>query len=249
MLETTDHGPVRELRLARPPANALNGPLVRSLTAALRTAATESGAVVVSAQGRMFCAGLDVPELLQLDRPEFTGLWRDFVGLMQAIAESPVPVAFAMHGHSLAGGLLLSLFGDYRIMPKGPFKAGLNEVRVGLIAPPPVHRALVRLVGAHRAERMLVGGDVLDVEQAHAIGMIDELAESPGDVLPAALAWCDRHLALPRHAMALSRDMARSDLRAVFDGYSARDNELYADLWFSEATQATLKQLAARLGK
>jgi 3,2-trans-enoyl-CoA isomerase len=249
MLEITDHGAIRELCLTRPPANALNGPLVNALTDALKTAGSEAEAVVVSARGRMFCAGLDVPELLRLEREAFTLLWRDFVGLMQTIAQSPVPVVFAMHGHSMAGGLVLALFADYRIMPRGPFKTGLNEVRVGLIAPAPVHEALVRLVGPHPAERMLVGGEVLPSDRAYAVGIIDELVETPEDALPAALAWCERHLALPRHAQSLSREMARADLRAIFTEYSAEENETYVDLWFTESTQSTLKQLVASLGK
>ena len=249
MLEVHDHGAVREIRLDRPPANALNGELVTTLADALETAGAETGAVIVSATGRMFCAGLDVPELLQLDRPRFAMLWRDFIGLMQTIATLPVPVVFAMQGHAVAGGLLLALFGDYRIMPRGPFKTGLNEVRVGLVAPGPVQGALVRLVGPHRAERMLVGGEVLTAEQAGAIGMIDELADTPADVLPAALAWCERHLALPQHAVALSRRMARADLHRMFEAYDAREDETWLDLWFSEPTQATLNALAASLGK
>lgn len=249
MLETHDHGAIRELRLARPPANALNRALVVALTDALTCAAADADAVVVSASGRMFCAGLDVPELMQLDRPAFTGLWQDFIGLMRAIATSPVPVVFAMQGHAVGGGLVLALFSDYRVMPAGPFKTGLNEVQVGLVAPSPPLHALVRLAGPHRAERMLVAGEVMTADAAHAAGVIDELAATPGDVLPAALAWCDAHLALPRHAMSLSRAMARADLHRIFERYRAQENESYVDLWFEEGTQAALRELVDRLRK
>ncbi|MEJ2384179.1 MAG: enoyl-CoA hydratase/isomerase family protein [Xanthomonadales bacterium] len=249
MLEIHDHGEIREIRLARPPANALNGELVNALADALKSAGAEAGAAVVSADGRMFCAGLDVPELLRLERTRFAGLWCDFVDLMQTIATLPVPVVFAMQGHAMAGGLLLALFSDYRILPRGPFKTGLNEVRVGLVAPTPVHRALVRLVGPNVAARMLVSGAVVPAEEALAIGLVDELADTPSDVVPAALAWCEQHLALPRHAMSLSRRMVRADLHRIFDDYDARENDSWVDLWFSEATQATLRKLAASLGK
>lgn len=249
MLEIHDHDAVREIRLARPPANALNGALVAGLTEALKTAADEARAIVVSASGRMFCAGLDVPELMRLDRPAFTALWRDFVGLMKTIATSPVPVAFAMQGHSVGGGLVLALFADCRVMPAGPFKTGLNEVQVGLIAPSPPFRALVRLVGPHRAERLLVSGEILDSKRAHELGLVDELAPTPDDVLPAALAWCEAHLALPAHAMAISRSMARADLHLIFEEYRAEENESYVDLWFEEHTQAMLRELVAKLGK
>ena len=249
MLEIHDHGAIRELRLARPPANALNGPLVDALTAALERAGTEADAVIVAAAGRLFCAGLDVPELLQLDRPRFARMWRTFVGLMETIARLPVPIVFAMQGHAVGGGLLLSLFGDYRIMPCGSFKSGLNEVRVGLIAPSPVHQALVRLVGPHRAERLLVGAELLTSDQALEVGILDELTAGPEEVLPAALAWCERHLALPREAMTRSREMARADLQVIFECYDPRENETFIDLWFSESTQLKLTELAAGLRK
>ena len=81
------------------------------------------------------------------------------------------------------------------------------------------------------------------------LGLVDELADTPADVLPAALAWCEQHLALPRHALALSRAMVRADLHAIFGNYSASENEAWVELWFSEATQATLQKLVASLGK
>ena len=68
MLNITDHGRVRELRIDRPPANALNGELLSTLQSSLDTAAAEADAVVVSGRPGMFSAGLDVPELLGLER-------------------------------------------------------------------------------------------------------------------------------------------------------------------------------------
>ena len=69
MLNITDHGPVREIRLDRPPVNALNPELVNQFTDALNQAAGECDAVILSGREGMFSAGLDVPALLQLDRP------------------------------------------------------------------------------------------------------------------------------------------------------------------------------------
>lgn len=249
MLKQINHGPVREIQLARPPANALNGALVVALREALEAAGEESRAVVVSGSPGMFSAGLDVPELIQLDRDQFASLWHHFVSLMRTIACMPVPTAFALTGHAPAGGIVLALFGDYRIMPEGPFKTGLNEVQVGLTVPDVVHRGLVRLIGAHRAERLLVAGDMLPAAQALETGLVDELAATPEAVVERAIAWCERHLALPQLSLKITRDMARADLRSIFDGYSASDNQSYVDLWFEAATQTTLKKLVASLGK
>ena len=68
MLEITDHGPVREIRLNRPPVNALNPDLVALLTEQLNTAGDAADAVIVSGRAGMFSAGLDIPALLPLDR-------------------------------------------------------------------------------------------------------------------------------------------------------------------------------------
>lgn len=249
MLQIIDHGKIREIRLARPPANALNAELVYGLIDSLEEASIGANAIIVSGSPGMFSAGLDVPELIELDRKEFAHLWHGFVLLMKTIACMPVPTVFALTGHAPAGGLVLALFGDYRIMPTGRFKTGLNEVQVGLTVPVPVHQALVRLIGAHMAERILVAGEMMDAERAYSIGLVDELVGSPGESIDRALSWCTSHLALPQLALQQTREMARSDLRGIFEGYSAEDNQSYVDLWFEEATQTTLKGLVASLKK
>lgn len=58
----------------------------------------------------MFSAGLDVPVLLKLDRPAMDAVWRDFYGLMNALASSSIPIAVAITGHAPAGGTVLALF-------------------------------------------------------------------------------------------------------------------------------------------
>ena len=248
MLEITDHGMVREIRITRPPANALSVDLVEKLTQALMTAGEEAGAVVVSGLPGMFSAGLDVPQLLQFERSDISRFWQIFLRLLKTIAEMPVPTAFAMTGHAPAGGIVMAIFGDYRIMPEGNFKTGLNEVQVGLAVSSPIHGALVRAVGPHTAERILVAGELMDSEKALRIGLIDELAADSDQVVARAIEWCEQHLALPHLAMTTTREMARSDLRDLFDDRSELGVEKFVDIWFSDATQATLKALVDRLG-
>mgnify|MGYP001828514770 FL=1 len=248
MLEITDHGMVREIRIARPPANALSVDLVEKLTQALMTAGEEAGAVVVSGLPGMFSAGLDVPQLLQFERSDISRFWQIFLRLLKTIAEMPVPTAFAMTGHAPAGGIVMAIFGDYRIMPRGNFKTGLNEVQVGLAVSSPILGAVVRAVGPHTAVRILVAGELMDSEKALRIGLIDELAADSDQVVARAIEWCEQHLALPHLAMTTTREMARSDLRDLFDDRSELGVEKFVDIWFSDATQATLKALVDRLG-
>mgnify|MGYP001822156839 FL=1 len=249
MLEIIDHGRVREIKLARPPANALNTPLVSGLTEALETAAEEASAVVLSGLPGMFCAGLDVPELIAMDRETFTDNWLRFIRVQQTIATLPVPVVFAMTGHAPAGGIVLGVFGDYRIMPRGPYKTGLNEVRVGLVVPEPAYSALELLIGPRGAENRVMDGSMISSEQAVEIGLVDELADSPEAVVSRAVAWCEERLALPREAMLMTRKITRRRLHEIFDNYGAERDRVFIDLWFSEVTQANLQQMIAALKK
>lgn len=247
MLEVKDHGQVREIRLARPPVNALNPELVAALTRELDRAAGEAGAIVLSGREGMFSAGLDVPALLQLDRQAMSAFWGEFFRLLETVARSPIPIAVAITGHSPAGGAVLSLFCDYRVMADGSFRVGLNETRVGLVVPRVIQQALARLVGDHRAERLIVAGALLNPSEALAVGLVDSLAENPAATLPAAIEWCERHLALPSEAMRGNRSMMRESLCVLFDDLGAVDIEAFVNGWFGEQTQATLHSLVAQL--
>ena len=158
----TNHGPVRELQLNRPPANALSPALIRALREAVDTASEDGAqALVLSGRPGMFSAGLDVPLLVALDRPAVAQVWRDFYSLMQALARSPIPIAAAINGHGPAGGTVLALFCDWRGMAEGNWKIGFNEVQVGIPLPPVILSALRRQVGARQAERLGTGGLVI----------------------------------------------------------------------------------------
>ena len=249
MLDTIDHGNVREINLARPPANALSADLVELIIKSLTEAGEQAGAVVVSGLPGMFSAGLDVPQLMKYDRNDMSQFWQLFLRMLKTIALMPVPTAFAMTGHAPAGGIVMALFGDYRIMPRGGFKTGLNEVQVGLVVSPVIHQALVRTVGSHTAERILVAGEMMESERAKEIGLVDELVDDPEAAVTRAIEWCEQHLALPRPAMMAMREMARADLCDLFDDKSELGVEKFVDIWYSDSTRATLTALVERLAK
>lgn len=241
-----DHG-IRELRLARPPVNALDPGLIAALKQAIQRAPDEGAeALVLSGSPGLFSAGLDIPTLLQLDRDAMRAFWQDFFGVCAALARSPIPIAAAVTGHSPAGGAVLAIYCDYRVMARGDFKIGLNEVQVGLTVPDCIQAALRRLIGTYRAERLLIAGAMLDTGAAFKAGMVDELAEVD-QVVPRAIAWLQPLLQLPRHAMLATRAMARADLAALFADPASLGIEGFLDGWFAPEAQTTLHALVERL--
>lgn len=247
MLEIINHGLVRELRMARPPVNALNPELVKLLTQSLLDAQSECDAVVLSGQQGMFSAGLDVVELLQFDRDGMTEFWSAFFELLKTLACSPIPVAAAITGHSPAGGAVLCLMTDYRVMSGGHYKIGLNETRVGLVVPSLLHNAVSRLVGPRIAEQMLVAGTVIDPERAHEIGLVDALEADYQDTIQHAVRWCEEMLALPRHAMLGNRAIARAHFKQEFARYTGVGVAAFVDTWFSDEAQQVMHALIAQL--
>src|SRR5204862_4205436 len=122
-----------------------------------------------------FSGGLDVPLLIQLDRSAIADAWRSFYRLLRSLASSPIPIAAALTGHAPAGGTVLALFCDVRIMAEGDFKVGLNEVQVGIPVPPAILAGMRRLVGLRSAEQLSVSGALLSPKEALRVGLVDEL--------------------------------------------------------------------------
>jgi 3,2-trans-enoyl-CoA isomerase len=249
MLLFLDHGPVREIRLNRPPANALSLELIVALREAVESAPHNgSRALLLSGTPGRFSGGLDVPLLLSYDRPTIGKLWHEFYALLKALASSPIPIAAAITGHAPAGGTVLPLFCDARIMADGDFKIGLNEVQVGLVLPPVILAALRRLVGPRQAERLAVGGILISPQEALAVGLVDALAPT-GEVVDRAIQWCETLLALPAEAMSATRREARKDLVACFGPNTEAELQGVAESWWSPESQRALHALTEKLGK
>jgi len=249
LIQTIDHGALRELRLNRPPVNALSPELIVALQESIARAPGDGArALILSGSPGRFSAGLDVPLLLQLDRPAMAAMWRDFYALLGSIAKSPVPIACAIGGHAPAGGTVLALYSDWRVMAEGDFRIGLNEVQVGIPLPPVIMAGIRRLVGSRRAERLAVSGALVTPQQALELGLVDELTTADATV-DRAKEWCSRMLALPPEAMAHTRRLARADVAAIFEGNLDEEIQSVIAGWWNTETQATLRALVERLAK
>lgn len=246
MLDVSDDSELRVITLARPPVNALDGALVRKLAAAVEDA-RDAGALVIAGQPGLFSAGLDVPGLLALDREGLTALFVDLWRAQRVIATSAMPIVFAITGHCPAGGTVLAINGDYRVMAQGDFRLGLNEVQVGLFPGGPIHGAFKRLVGGHAAQ-LLTRGALIDPATALRMGLVDELCDAT-KVTARAIEVARELCILPREPMLRTRAMARRDLTDLYgtpDEIPHREREfgaMGAQMWFAPETQTRLKSM------
>jgi Delta3-Delta2-enoyl-CoA isomerase len=194
----------------------------------------------------MFSGGLDVPELIRLERSAVASFWRAFFGLNRALASSAVPVIAAITGHAPAGGAILALHCDFRIAAAGSFKIGLNEVRVGLPVPLTILAALRQLVGPRQARWLATRGELIPVAEARELGLVDEVVPSD-QVLERSMALARELIALPPIAMNTTRLNCKADLLHVLG--AADDATAATQWWFTPETQASMQQLVARLAK
>lgn len=247
MLQATVADGIGTLRLDRPPANALVTPLLEALSAGLaEVVAAGARAVVLTGRPGMFSGGLDVPALLPEPEAGIRAFWQHFFAVNRALAECPVPVIAAISGHAPAGGAILALHCDFRIAAAGRFRMGLNEVHVGLPVPPTILAVLAAVVGSRAARWLAVRGDLVPMEEAAALGLVDRLV--PAEELPAAADALARELAaLPPIAMNTTR---RTSKAAVLQALAAsQDVALATEWWFSAETQSGMRRLVDRLGK
>jgi Delta3-Delta2-enoyl-CoA isomerase len=259
MLEVTDHpldadgqidgGKIRELRLARPPVNALNAELLREIVEGVQGAAS-TDAIVITGQPGIFSGGLDVRAMLGLDRDGVAAVFVELWRVSRALACSPVPIVFGLTGHSPAGGTVLAIHGDYRVLADGDFRMGLNEVQVGLFPGPAIHGAFRRLVGGHSAQ-LLTRGALVDPATALRVGLVDEICE-PARVAARSLAVAREICALPREPMSKTRELVRRDLRELFGNPShalLAEREfasMAVERWMMPSTQDRLRRMFAK---
>jgi len=247
MLDIISHGDIAELSLNRPPANALNHELLRKLLAGIEQVLDDGArGLILSGQDGMFSAGIDVPELLGMDRPAILEFWSLLFDSSKALLTSPVPVVAALAGHSPAGGAVLAAHCDYRIAVDGPYKIGFNEVQVGLPLPSTILMVFEELVGPRIARQLAMQGKMMTMGEAFEVGLVDELLAADR-LMVRVLEFLESLLALPSTAMNRTRLTAKANLIKAVE--TATDVEQITESWFSAETQAAMRGLVESLKK
>src|SRR6185369_12721291 len=192
-------GNIAVMRINRPPANAIDLALAGEFDNALATVEKSSdvGALILTATGNCFSAGLDLKAIPGYDRDQQRSMVTEVNRLFGRLYGLPLPTVAAVNGHAVAGGVILTLGCDYRIGAEGDYKLGLAEARVG-VPFPVAAMAIVKSELNHRVARLMVlTARNLNAEEALAAGVLDEL-QPPDRLLDRALEVAREMAALPR---------------------------------------------------
>jgi cyclohexa-1,5-dienecarbonyl-CoA hydratase len=190
---------VARIVLQRPPANVLNLDALRQLEGALGAVGGDPSVkmLVLSAEGRMFSAGVDVAD----HTPERVGeMIPTFDRICRALAELPCVTLAVVQGHALGGGCELVTCCDLALMARGA-RIGQPEIQLAAVAPIAALR-LPALVGPRWAAKLLFTGEPVEADQAAAIGLVSEAV--PAEALATTAAtWVDQLRSLSTPALRL----------------------------------------------
>jgi enoyl-CoA hydratase len=242
MIELEDRGAVTALRMVRGKGNALNLEFAQALLDAFdRLRQSAARAAVLTGQGSVFGAGVDLPALAEGG----AGYVRQFLPLLgrlfELLATFPKPVVAAVNGHAIAGGAILMLACDQRLLARGSARVGLTEVRVGVVFPAWALEVARFATPPEHFPTLVCTGRTWPPEEALARGLVDELVEP--DRLPDR-AWevAEELAAIPAAAFAATKLAVRQPMIEAARRQSALTDSAVLEHW---CAPETLRQVAA----
>src|SRR5215471_9194095 len=171
-----------------PPVNALSPGVPEGIVENVERGNADPAikAMVLIGAGRSFIAGADIRQFGTRRPPPVPG--RRTHEVLDASAK---PVVAVIHGYALGGGLEIALAANYRIAVPSA-KVGLPEVLIGILPGSGGTQRLPRLIGPKAAMEMITSGRHVPADEAHKLGIIDELVSESGDLRTAAIAFARR---------------------------------------------------------
>lgn len=256
---TTDGVAVLEMKDA--PVNALSSAFMESLCIAADQLARDDAVravVLTSNVGRpVFSAGLNLAELIVEEGGDPAKPDKRLVSFMAHIGavtrawlSFPKPMVASINGASPAGGCMLALTADYRVMQSGEkHKIGLNETQVGVSAPWWLSTMLQDTVGVRRGERMLQLGELVGPEEALEMGLVDEVMPTEAETLARAVEMAAKFAAVPDHSRRDTKQALRGPFVAKMEDRAAQDATAFATHVMDLNVQKQLRRIVEGLAK
>ncbi len=230
--------------------NALDDALLAALESELGKLHAAGGPPLVFASDHpsIFCPGLDLRKVDGLPREAMRAFMVRFNALLRLVVAYPGPTVAALAGHAIAGGCLIALACDRRVMASWGARLGLSEINLGIPVPAGAVRMLTTLYPARTVEQLVLEGDGFSGERALDAGLVERLAEP--EAVPAEACHIADHLASrPPGAFVAAKAFLRHGLVEEMEARDAAEGERFLDLWFHPITQDRIGAVIASMNK
>ena len=192
--------------------NALSGRMIADLTRLAQTLGAQDStrAMVLSGNGKVFCAGGDLgwmKQQIEADRTTRMAEARKLAEMLQALNEMPTPLIGRIHGGAFGGGVGMACVCDVAIADSAT-KFGLTETRLGLI-PATIGPYVLARMGEGRARRVFMSARLFDAAEAETLGIVSRVVDS-ADLDAAVEAEVTPYLSTAPQAVGAAKALARA---------------------------------------
>lgn len=246
--QTTIQGRLVIISLDRGRSNAINHQMVNELADCIKKLEDDDnvGGVILTGKEGFFSSGIDLVEAYDYNEQESREFWVDFLVLQNVLAAFRKPIVAAISGHSPAGGCILAICCDYRVMASGAFIIGLNEIPVGIIVPDTVFNLYSFWLGRRKAYQYLMEGKLLKVDEALEAGLIDEIA-APDGLMNAAVQKVTAYMKLNPVTWSASKLNLRKQLISRLKTDQTDTISKMLEQWWAPATRQSLQMMIQNL--
>ncbi|MEL6917998.1 MAG: enoyl-CoA hydratase/isomerase family protein [Bacteroidota bacterium] len=239
------------VQLNRGKVNAINHEMVKELHSTfydLQHDDTVKG-VILSGIPHFFSAGLDVIELYGYNEEQIEAFFTDFGTLHIQLASFPKPLVCAITGYAPAGGCVLAITADYRVMAQGDkYTIGLNEVAVNIQISNNLINAYAFWIGRSKAHQYILDGKLLNAKEALECGLINEMVPVD-EVLPIAEKKMKRFLQADEIIFRNTKKKLRSSWLDALETDGSKDLREAIELWWSPRIRQKMKVFVDSLQK
>ena len=236
------------ITLDRGRSNPINLEMIAELTDTIKSLEgnDEVAGVILAGKENFFSSGVDLIEVYDYDEQKIRQFWIDLLDLQTAFFSFKKPLVAAITGHSPAGGCVLAICCDYRVMAQGKYIIGLNEVPVGIVVPDTICENYAFWIGKRKAYQYLLEGKLLTVDEALRDGLIDEVCE-PENVMEAAERKIRAYMKFNAATWSLSKLNLRGQLISRLKADKTAGLELMLKQWWAPETRQTLHYIVQNL--
>jgi len=246
MIELEDRGEVTIARMVRGKGNALSLDFMRALIDMFdELERRPTKAVVITGQGSVFCAGVDLPTLAaggaEYVREFLPALLQGF----ERLAKFPKPLVAAINGHAIAGGAILVFGCDQRILARGTARMGLTEVLVGVLFPAWAMELARFATPPEHFPTLICTGRTWLPEEALVRGLVDELVDAEG-LLDRACAVAEELGRIPSATFAGTKLAVRRPMLDTATRQTDLERKSIIDYWASPEVLENITQFVER---
>ena len=236
------------ITLDRGRSNPINAEMVAELTVFMKDAEHDDQVrgVLITGKENFFSAGLDLMEVYSYNEEQSKDFFIAFLNLQKILIGFKKPLVAAISGHSPAGGCVLAICCDYRLMAAGKFVIGLNEIPVGIIVPDSIFNLYSFWIGKRKAYQYLLEGKLLTVDEALNDGLIDEVVDA-ADLKAAAEMRTLAYMKFNAATWSQSKLNHRKEMIAQLETDQSETLNAMLKQWWSPATRRTLEAIIQSL--